>query len=50
MYLTFDIETFLCILAAQFAIEMGFENMSLSSNHSLSEWQKWKDRNCQPNH
>lgn len=34
--------------ATRFAKQMGFEETNLSTNSSLSMWEKWKT-NCQPN-
>lgn len=36
--------------ATKFAIEMGFKQESLATNHSLGMWQKWLANNCQPNY
>lgn len=36
-------------LATNFALEMGFKETSLSTNHSTQMWRDWKDTNCQPN-
>lgn len=35
--------------ATKFAVQMGFEKQSLSTNNSIGIWQKWKRNNCQPN-
>ncbi|CAG2229804.1 AGA [Mytilus edulis] len=37
-------------LATQFAVEMGFKEMNLSSDSSITMWKDWKTRNCQPNY
>ncbi|VDI49120.1 N4-(beta-N-acetylglucosaminyl)-L-asparaginase [Mytilus galloprovincialis] len=37
-------------LATQFAVEMGFKEMNLSSDSSITMWKDWKARNCQPNY
>ncbi|XP_020893431.1 N(4)-(Beta-N-acetylglucosaminyl)-L-asparaginase [Exaiptasia diaphana] len=36
--------------ATRFAIEMGFKEESLSTNHSIDIWKKWLRNNCQPNY
>jgi len=36
-------------LATQFAIEMGFEEESLSTQESKKMWTDWRNNNCQPN-
>ncbi|XP_064637165.1 N(4)-(Beta-N-acetylglucosaminyl)-L-asparaginase-like [Lineus longissimus] len=35
--------------ASQFAISMGFEEESLSTNKSIDMYKKWKQTDCQPN-
>lgn len=35
--------------ATEFAIHMGFENESLSTENSRYLWQQWKANRCQPN-
>lgn len=36
-------------LATQFAVSMGFQKTSLTTNYSNQMWQDWKNNNCQPN-
>lgn len=36
--------------ATNFAIEMGFQEETLSTNNSRNIWKKWKKDNCQPNY
>ncbi|XP_077517119.1 N(4)-(Beta-N-acetylglucosaminyl)-L-asparaginase-like [Amblyomma americanum] len=36
--------------ATQFAVEMGFKEESLATNHSKQMWSDWKANNCQPNY
>ena len=36
--------------ATKFAVEMGFKPEDLHSNESIESWDKWKQKNCQPNH
>ncbi|XP_054930797.1 N(4)-(Beta-N-acetylglucosaminyl)-L-asparaginase-like isoform X3 [Dermacentor andersoni] len=36
--------------ATQFAVEMGFQEESLATNHSKQMWAEWKANNCQPNY
>ncbi|KAH7968421.1 hypothetical protein HPB52_008292 [Rhipicephalus sanguineus] len=36
--------------ATQFAVEMGFQEESLATNHSKQMWTEWKANNCQPNY
>lgn len=36
--------------ATQFAIEMGFQEESLATNHSKQMWAEWKANDCQPNY
>ncbi|XP_033112945.1 N(4)-(Beta-N-acetylglucosaminyl)-L-asparaginase-like [Anneissia japonica] len=36
--------------ATNYAIEMGFKEESLSTNHSKKIWEDWKNKNCQPNY
>ncbi|XP_075742571.1 N(4)-(Beta-N-acetylglucosaminyl)-L-asparaginase isoform X3 [Rhipicephalus microplus] len=36
--------------ATQFAVEMGFQEESLTTNHSKQMWTEWKANNCQPNY
>jgi len=46
----YTIHTFLVgSLATDFAISMGFQTSSLSTNQSITQWEDWKARNCQPN-
>lgn len=35
--------------ATEFALQMGFENESLTTSKSRDMWAKWKSANCQPN-
>lgn len=35
--------------ATQFAIQMGFKEIDLSTNDSLNSWKQWKNNSCQPN-
>ncbi|XP_018348394.1 PREDICTED: N(4)-(Beta-N-acetylglucosaminyl)-L-asparaginase-like [Trachymyrmex septentrionalis] len=35
--------------ATQFAINMGFKNMSLQTNETKQIWKQWKSKKCQPN-
>lgn len=35
--------------ATEFAIQMGFKNESLSTEHSEDLWRQWKSNRCQPN-
>lgn len=35
--------------ATQFALKMGFNEETLSTDHSEDLWVKWKENNCQPN-
>ena len=35
--------------ATQFALKMGFNEETLSTDHSEDLWLKWKANNCQPN-
>lgn len=35
--------------ATDFAVQMGFERESLSTNYSKNVWEKWKNDSCQPN-
>ncbi|OXU18269.1 hypothetical protein TSAR_014327 [Trichomalopsis sarcophagae] len=36
-------------LATEFAIKMGFSNVSLQTAKSRSMWKKWQENHCQPN-
>lgn len=36
--------------ATKFAVEMGFQEESLSTNHSKQMWQDWHRARCQPNY
>lgn len=36
--------------ATNFAIEMGFQEETLSTNNSRNIWKNWKQENCQPNY
>lgn len=35
--------------ATKFAIQMGFQEETLSTPESEDIWEEWQDRNCQPN-
>lgn len=35
--------------ATQFAVQMGFTNEDLHTNHSWQMWRDWEKNNCQPN-
>ena len=35
--------------ATQFAFQMGFKEMNLSTESSLQRFQEWKNNSCQPN-
>ena len=36
-------------LATQFAVQMGFKEETLETDHSRQLHQQWKENNCQPN-
>lgn len=36
--------------ATQFAVEMGFQEESLATNHSKQMWRDWQEGHCQPNY
>ncbi|XP_039252181.2 N(4)-(Beta-N-acetylglucosaminyl)-L-asparaginase-like [Styela clava] len=37
-------------LATEFAVQNGFKEESLATNHSTSMWENWKSKQCQPNY
>lgn len=36
-------------VAVEFAVGMGFQEVSLQTNKSRNMWETWKNGNCQPN-
>ncbi|CAN7998774.1 unnamed protein product, partial [Ixodes hexagonus] len=49
-FLSFENVVTISVAATQFAVSMGFQEESLSTEHSKKMWEDWKHNKCQPNY